>query len=448
MRDLLFNPASDQQGIVTVFVTVIITVLFGFAALAVDVARLYEERRQLQTTADVATISGSTLLWRGDSKPCPPPIQTVNEPGVSCAASLAKHYVTMNPTTHHPGPYSEIAGDLVSDKYLGDGEGCVASATQTIIPSGTYDCLTTKVVAPSFEYSFGKVLGFDDRALSATATAYIGNGAPSGPTIFPWVLRDCPNPAQYPDEASVSVASCPYRFSDSYNGTRTTFNPGPNFAGLQIPHGASPTSGDCPSVLMDGYFDADGGNSTYSAVMEGQNPAFWPCALAPGQRMDTRGGNLGVTLKNALEARGASTTTCMNETNFNSSFAKAGDGDGFVTILDKDNPCLIIVAFGVHAQDNASTRANLSMTPTAAQKSVAAGRFANFSGSNQFLVIRRLAYYYITNIVGGTNGDPQGVYLRAIDTDATMVGPMDKCPAGVPISECAHHSVFVVKLAD
>jgi hypothetical protein len=195
---------------------------------------------------------------------------------------------------------------------------------------------------------------------------------------------------------------------------------------------------------MDGYAPADGGNSTYSAVMQGSDPAFWPCTIGPGARMDTRGGSLGSTLATALTARGANTTTCMNQTVFNATFAKEGDGDGFVTVLDKTNPCLIVVGFGVHANDNATTKSNTKMTPVGAQKSLAGGRFANFSGSNNFIVIRRLAYYYITNILA--NGDPQGVYLRAINTQATLTGPVDKCPVGVAITQCAHHSIFVVKL--
>lgn len=416
---------SDEAGAVTIIVALFVTVLFGFVALSVDVARLYLERRQLVSTADLSALAGSQLLWKSKAD----------------SEALAQEYITQNPTVNHPGGYDTAGGDLVEAKRLSDGSvGCPIAVGGT---TKGFDCVVSKVQAPKFEWLFGSIFGIDDRPISFTSTALLGSGAVSGKQVFPWVLRDCPNPSQYPDEAGVSVQHCPYEFSDDFNGTKTTFVQGStNFTGLQVPTGPSASEGSCPGILLDGYGSGDGGQSTYRSIMEGSDPAYWPCAIAPGRRMDTRGGDLGNLLKNALIARGATTDTCMRESSFNQTFAKEEDGDGFVAILDKNNPCLIVVGFGVHAKS--STRTNVSMTANDAQKSVADGRFADFSGSNQFVVIRRMAYYYITNIL--PNGDPQGVYLRAINTDATLTGPVDKCPAGVAVTLCAHHSIFVVKL--
>jgi Flp pilus assembly protein TadG len=416
-----------EEGAVTVIVALFITVLFAFVALSVDVARLYEERRGLVNSADLSALSAAQLLWKSEAG----------------SEAQGQQYITYNPTINHPGAYNPVGGDVVEAKRLSDGSlGC--SVTQNG-STGNYDCVTSTVKAPAFKWLFGSVLGLQNRALTVTSTAILGSGAVSGKQVFPWVLRDCPNSAQYSDEAGVSVTGCPYTFSDDFNGTRTTFDQGSdNFTGLQVPTGASSTQGDCPNFLMDGYMDADGGNSTYSAVMEGSDPNFWPCTIASGARLFTRGGSLGSTLSGALTARGANTTSCMNATSFNATFAKEGDGDGFVTVLDKSNPCLIVVAFGVHANQNATTQSNVKMTAVGAQKTVATGRFADFSGSNNFVVLRRLAYYYITNIL--PDGDPQGVYLRAINPTATLTGPIDKCPVGVAITQCAHHSIFVVKL--
>jgi Flp pilus assembly protein TadG len=416
-----------QDGAVTVIVALFITVLFAFVALSVDVARLYEERRALVNAADLSALSAAQLLWKSEAD----------------SEAQGQQYITYNPTINHPGAYNAVGGDVVDAKRLSDGSAGCSVTTNGV--TGNYDCVTSTVKAPSFKWLFGSVLGLPNRSLSVTSTALLGSGAVSGKQVFPWVLRDCPNSAQYSDESSVTVTGCPYTFSDDFNGTRTTFDQGSdNFSGLQVPHGASATQGDCPNFLMDGYFDADGGNSAYTAVMTGSDSSFWPCTIAPGARLDTRGGSLGSTLSGALTARGANTTSCMNQTVFNATFAKEGDGDGFVTVLDKTNPCLIVVAFGVHATSNATTTSNTKMTPTAAQKTLAAGRFGDFSGSNNFVVIRRLAYYYITNIL--PDGDPQGVYLRAINPTATISGPVDKCPSGVSITQCAHHSIFVVKL--
>jgi hypothetical protein len=304
--------------------------------------------------------------------------------------------------------------------------------------SRNFDCVVSTVRAPAFEWLFGKVLGMQERPVSFTSSALMGSGAVSGTTVFPWLLRDCPNAAQFPDEAGVTVAHCPYQFTDDFNGPKTTFDESlPNFVGAVMPH----TNSGCP--VQSGFKSGvNSGQSTYVNVMEGE-AGYEPCLIAPGQRLETRGGSLGSATANALDERGADASTCMNEAAFNATFTKEGDGDGFVGISDHTNPCLIVVSFVVFANDNASTRTNAEMTPTAAQKSVAAGRFADFSGSNEFVVVRRNAYYYITSYA---DSKPQGVYLRAVNSNSTLTGPLDRCPTDVAVTLCAHHSIFIVKL--
>jgi Putative Flp pilus-assembly TadE/G-like len=440
---------TDEKGAVTVIVALFITVLFAFVALSVDVARLYEERRALVSAADLSALAGSQLLWKGETD----------------AEAEAQLYVTLNPSINHPGAYSASGGDLVEAKRQADGSGCGANVDSTtgaltldptlsLAGSQTYDCVVSKVTAPAFKFLFGSVLGLNARSVSATSTSFMGNGAPKGTTIIPWLLKDCPNSSEFPDEATVSVSGCPYRFSDSFINDPaspyvTAFEEGANFSGAVMPYDA--LSGGCPKE--NGYKSGmSNSNSVYSNMNQGSS-SFTPCRIAPGMRVDTRGGNLGAQLASDLSARGVTTGTCANSTAFNNALGRTGDGDGFVTIKQR-NACLINVAFVVFAAP--ASRVPSAYTDTAGTPAGMQANLSEASGNNRFadltnnktVVIRRLAWYYITGFTSGGQPKPIGVYLRAIDNDnSVLTGPMDTCPAATPIAECAQHGIYIVKLA-
>lgn len=64
MRKLL----GEQKGSVAVLTALSITVLMGFAALAVDIGNLYLNKTQLSTMADAAALAGARDLPSGDSE--------------------------------------------------------------------------------------------------------------------------------------------------------------------------------------------------------------------------------------------------------------------------------------------------------------------------------------------------------------------------------------------
>jgi len=438
----------DEDGAVTIIVAVFITVLFGFVALAVDVARMYEEKAQLESATDLSALAGAQLLWKGKAD----------------AEAAGETYVTENPSVNHPGAYNELTGDLVEAKRTQEGTGCRAdvsgTGSVTLDPDGTiatsqlYDCVESTVQSP-FEFLFASVLGFGDRTITNTSTSFMGNGAPRGTQIVPWILRDCPNGGQYPDEAGVATPSgCPYEFTDSFvddpnSPLVTQFEESGLFVGGSLAYEAI----GCP--LPSGFKNVFHDNNTYMALNRG-DAAYVPCRVAPGQRVLTRGGSLGAQLKTALEGRGATTAACANEAAFNSALSRTGDGDGFVTIVNR-NPCLVQVAFAVRAAPASrvpDVDDDVAGTPTGMQAQVNEPGFPNASrfsslGNNQAIVIRRLAWYYITGYTSGSQSAPIGVYLRAVDNDNSILnGPMDVCPVGVPISECAQHGIYIVKLVN
>ena len=68
---------SRRRGAVAVFVVVSLVTLLGFAALAVDVGRLYVARSELQSAADAAALAGAWELVNEDRLKGPGELQTV-----------------------------------------------------------------------------------------------------------------------------------------------------------------------------------------------------------------------------------------------------------------------------------------------------------------------------------------------------------------------------------
>ena len=440
-----------EDGAVVPIVAFFMVALFGFMALAIDVARLYEERRQLSNNADFSSLAGAQWLWKSKAD----------------AEAVGQAYVGQNPSAHRPGPYSTPGGDLVVAKRQAEGTGCRASidtstGVVTLDPSGSlpnsqyFDCVESKVTAPNFPFVFARVLGYGERAISVTATAVMGNAAPQGQVILPWLLRDCPNPTIYSDEGTVSVPECPYTFRDSFSAIPsdpgvTKFKEGVNFSGGALPYKEG--SAGCP--LPDGFKSADQSNAVYMSLLSAE-AGYTPCRAAAGLRMDTRGGALGTQTNPALQTRGISSSTCANKATFESDLGNINDGDGFVTI-NKLNPCMVIVAFAVHVAPAGrvpQAHQDVAGTPVQMQALIdepAANnpdRFSNFSGTNQRVVIRRFAWYYITGF-DPADSKPVGVYLRAIDNkNSKLWDNMDTCPSGQPISTCAQNGVYITKLVN
>jgi len=149
--------ASDERGAVVVIVALVAVVLFGFVALAVDAARIYAERAELQRTADAAALSGAQAAWQG-----PDP------------SGVARRFIEENPTPYHHSP---TGADVVSCS----GTGC-----------------SVEIGVERFQLLFAGVLGFEDTSLSASATAELKAGTPGGDKLIPWGIIDCLAPEGTP----------------------------------------------------------------------------------------------------------------------------------------------------------------------------------------------------------------------------------------------------------
>jgi hypothetical protein len=440
----------NERGAVIVIVTIMMVVLMALMALVVDVGLLYGERRGLQRAADLAALSGVQVI--------------LDDP--TLAEDTAKQYIEKNPTPHHQGSYDVSRGDFVRAYPLATTSGCAFQAPQQ------YDCVEARVKVPKFNFFFGPLLGIDKTSVQASARAIIGTAAPEGEKLVPWLIIDCPDayspdlekPRGYVDEQvaaadlraimdTTNVASdgtpiCPYRFSDVYST--------PNFEELFVStEGVSagnfqaadlnlaPPGGTCPATPTS-WFEGSA-TQNYFDFLGGYNTEDVPCVIGPGARLNSLPGFRPEPTERAVTDTRGIDSNCMNPTRFGQTFGEDGDGDGWVTIIDSTNPCLMALLIVVFADDNnaalkTSTPGDIiamqhpdelpacwpACQPTPAQNDdfdKALWRFSDLrQGSSRVLIVRRVAFFYVTAI-GSNKTSYTGLFLRAIDPAAQLVAP-------------------------
>ena len=126
---------TQERGQVLVLIILAITVIFGFSALAVDVGRLYSERRRAQSAADAAAYAAAFAASQGDAK------AVYIQKGLD---SANRNGFSDDDAGLEPGEVVdvEIYNPPISGKY--------ATATSTIKPSEYYQVLITQQVDPVF----------------------------------------------------------------------------------------------------------------------------------------------------------------------------------------------------------------------------------------------------------------------------------------------------------
>jgi hypothetical protein len=122
---------NDERGAIAIFVAILMIMLLGFAALAIDISAMWAEKRQLQNGADAGALAIA---------------QTCAKTSASCSEGMAdttaQSYVGLNRTVGTPTGTADLAGNSVtvtaSDQHenwfaqvieAGDSEGVSAKAT-------------------------------------------------------------------------------------------------------------------------------------------------------------------------------------------------------------------------------------------------------------------------------------------------------------------------------
>ncbi|MEW5783782.1 MAG: pilus assembly protein TadG-related protein [Bacillota bacterium] len=131
------NCLKDESGEALILVTVLMVVVFAFAALVVDVGMLYAERRSMVTAADAATLAGAKeLALTGDP---------------DAAVAVARAYAEANG--------AEITGEI---------------SVETVVSGNqTFQAVVVNA-GRNKEFFFAKLLGFTDQDVMARSTAVWG----------------------------------------------------------------------------------------------------------------------------------------------------------------------------------------------------------------------------------------------------------------------------------
>jgi hypothetical protein len=151
---------GNERGAVSVLVALLMVVLLGFAALAIDVGMLYAEKAQLQNGADAAAL--------GIAQSC---AKTPTSP-LSCSS------------------YSAVATELANQNSLDR-----LGAIQSVALSGNRVTVTTAAKEAGrsdnrVSLFFARALGISSAEVGARASAAWGSPI-SGPAPFPVVFSKC-----------------------------------------------------------------------------------------------------------------------------------------------------------------------------------------------------------------------------------------------------------------
>lgn len=151
------DQAKRQRGAVLLLVTFSIVVLFGLAALVLDVGRLYIVKSQLQNAADAGALRAALALNTG--------LGLTASRAKGAEAALTNAYLLV------ANPLQDNGEIVIEVGMSADGPWVAASGTGN--PSGYYfaRATTTKIGIPTF---FAGILGILDKDNGASAVAVAG----------------------------------------------------------------------------------------------------------------------------------------------------------------------------------------------------------------------------------------------------------------------------------
>lgn len=163
--------ARDERGVTVILVAILLVVLMGFAALAVDLGGVYSARRSDQTAADVAALAAAADL--GDVP------KMVEQAKARAHATLGE---PISDEAWNSCPRPDPAG-LASQA---PGASCISYSSRQV-----------RVRLPDRYYpaTFGRVLGFEDYRHSAFAIAERSPAGIGG--VLPWMTTSAGAEAGY-----------------------------------------------------------------------------------------------------------------------------------------------------------------------------------------------------------------------------------------------------------
>ena len=245
--------AQRQRGAIAVIVALLLSVLLGFCALAVDIALGFVVRSELQNAADAAALAGAAKLFDPAA-----PASSLDWSGATTAATSAvalnqSSGITLEDATVVPGYWSVTGGSgelqsLPATPVAGDAPAVLVTVRRADGENGG-----------PLPLHFARFLGVTSMPVMASAVAAVAPpGAVGEGVLFP-----------------LAVSACLYRnFWDA-----TSIPPGPkNDPGTGQPYvfriGPAYTYGSCTPGTWTSFGTDTGSTGALQAMMDSRNTAL------------------------------------------------------------------------------------------------------------------------------------------------------------------------------
>ncbi len=181
------SPAQGQRGTVIVYVGILIIVLLGFGALAVDIGHLYVARNELQDAADAGALAGAGRLYVANGT-------AVNDgtAGIPSANQFAYNAAIANTSQNTAVEVQWAAGSNTGDIQRGHWSFAARQFTPSdnLTPPVLWDHTTAELDADTsfvnavrvvtrrestpVAMTFARIFGFPTYPVTAEAVAYLG----------------------------------------------------------------------------------------------------------------------------------------------------------------------------------------------------------------------------------------------------------------------------------
>ena len=183
LTDRIARFARDDSGVVAIIVSLMLTVLFGFVALGVDVAALYRDRARLQATSDLGALSAMADAAAAETRAID--AITKNDRAATTLTGLQTGRYFRNPAIPRTERFVPLDTDteIVNAAHVTLSDASPLYFAQIFSGTPTVDlsrsALATRTGAASFSLN-SHLADLDPAALDAVLTAEYGAGAAIG----------------------------------------------------------------------------------------------------------------------------------------------------------------------------------------------------------------------------------------------------------------------------
>jgi hypothetical protein len=184
LKALISSKLRDQQGVTVILVAVLMSVLLGFTALAIDLSNLYVVRNELQNSADAGALAGARFLYNDDGAAVNPGANLIAYNAARDNRALAITGAVPVDVNWSGGNAGEVqrghwsfttrtftANDSLAPVVLWDRSWLDLDMDPSFINAVRVVARRQATPAASF---FARIFGYQNFQLSAEAVAYLG----------------------------------------------------------------------------------------------------------------------------------------------------------------------------------------------------------------------------------------------------------------------------------